>query len=49
MIYKLILPAERKHVRAILSRDEKDHNKFFAIASNNETYSLNTAAISFFK
>ncbi len=49
LMYKLIVPAERKHVRAILSRDEKDHSKFFAIASDNQTYSLNTAAISFFK
>lgn len=49
LMYKLIIPAERKHVRAVLSRDEKDHSKFFAIASDNQTYSLNTAAISFFK
>lgn len=49
LMYKLIIPAERKHVRAVLSRDDKDHSKFFAIASDNQTYSLNTAAISFFK
>lgn len=49
LIYKLIIPAERKHSRAILTRDEKDHGKFFAIASDNQTYSLNTAAVSFLK
>jgi hypothetical protein len=49
LIYKLILPAERKHIRAILSRDDTDSSKFFAIASDHQTYSLNTAAISFFK
>lgn len=49
LIYKLIIPAERKHLRAILSRDDKDHSKYFAIASDNQTYTLNTAAISFFK
>jgi len=49
LMYKLIVPAERKHIRAVLSRDDKDQSKFFAIASDNQTYSLNTAAISFFK
>ena len=49
LMYKLIMPAERKHIRAVLSRDDKDQSKFFAIASDNQTYSLNTAAISFFK
>ena len=49
LMYKLIVPAERKHIRAILSKDEKDHSKFFAIATDNQTYSLNTAAVSFFK
>ena len=49
LMYKLIIPAERKHIRAVLSRDDKDQSKFFAIASDNQTYTLNTAAISFFK
>jgi hypothetical protein len=33
-MYKLIIPVERKHVRAILSKDEKDYSKFYAIASD---------------
>lgn len=49
LIYKLITPAERKHVRAVLTKDEKDTNKFLAISSDKQTYNLNTAAISFFK
>jgi hypothetical protein len=49
LMYKLILPVERKHIRAVLSRDIKDYSKFYAIASDNETYILNTAAVSFFK
>lgn len=49
LIYKLITPAERKHVRAVLTKDEKDTNKFLAISSDKQTYSLNTAAVSFFK
>ncbi len=49
LMYKLILPAERKHIRAVLSRDNKDYSKFYAIASDSQTYTLNTAAISFFK
>lgn len=49
LIYKLITPAERKHVRAVLTKDEKDTNKFLAISSDKQTYNLNTAAVSFFK
>ncbi len=49
LIYKLILPADRKHVRAVLSKDEKDASKWYAISSDRQTYSLNTAAVSFFK
>lgn len=49
LIYKLITPAERKHVRAVLTKDEKDTSKFLAISSDKQTYSLNTAAVSFFK
>ena len=49
LIYKLITPAERKHVRAVLTKDEKDTSKFLAISSDKQTYNLNTAAVSFFK
>lgn len=49
LIYKLILPADRKHVRAILAKDEKDQNRWLAISTDRQTYSLNTAAVSFFK
>lgn len=49
LIYKLIIPAERKHVRAVLTKDEKDPSKFLAISSDKQTYNLNTAAVSFFK
>lgn len=49
LIYKLITPAERKHIRAVLTKDEKDTNKFLAISSDKQTYNLNTAAVSFFK
>lgn len=49
LMYKLITPAERKHIRAVLTKDEKDTNKFLAISSDKQTYNLNTAAVSFFK
>ena len=47
MIYKLIQPIERKHVRAILSRT--DDNKFIAITDDGKNYFLNQAAVTFFK
>ncbi len=47
MIYKLIQPIERKHVRAVLSRT--DDNKFVAITDDGKNYFLNQAAVTFFK
>jgi len=46
-IYKLIKPADRKHLRAILSRT--DDNKFTAITDDGMVYFLNQAAVTFFR
>jgi len=46
-IYKLIHPAERKHIRAILSKT--DENKFTAMTDDGKIYFLNQAAVTFFK
>lgn len=46
-IYKLIKPADRKHLRAILSRS--DDNKFTAVTDEGTVYFLNQAAVTFFK
>jgi hypothetical protein len=46
-IYKLIKPADRKHLRAILSRTED--NKFTAVTEEGTVYFLNQAAVTFFK
>ena len=46
-IYKLIKPADRKHLRAILSRT--DENKFTAVTDEGTVYFLNQAAVTFFK
>ncbi|AHB41581.1 50S ribosomal protein L7/L12 [candidate division SR1 bacterium RAAC1_SR1_1] len=46
-IYKLIQPADRKHVRAILSKTED--NKFIAMTDDGKSFFLNQAAVSFFK
>lgn len=45
-IYKLIKPAERKHVKAILSKT--DDNKFTANTDDGKVYFLNQAAVSFY-
>ena len=47
IIYKLIKPADRKHLRAILSRT--DDNKFTAVTDEGTVYFLNQAAVTFFK
>ena len=47
MIYKLIQPIERKHIRAVLSKT--DDNKFIAITDDGKNYFLNQAAVTFFK
>jgi len=47
MIYKLIQPVERKHIRAVLSKT--DDNKFVAITDDGKNYFLNQAAVTFFK
>ena len=47
MIYKLIQPVERKHLRALLSKTED--NKFVAITDDGKNYFLNQAAVTFFK
>ncbi|MDR2415570.1 MAG: hypothetical protein LBD75_02955 [Candidatus Peribacteria bacterium] len=46
-VYKLIRPAERKHLKAILSRT--DENKFTANTDDGQIYFLNQAAVTFFK
>lgn len=46
-IYKLIRPAERKHIRALLSKT--DENKFTAVTDDGKIYFLNQAAVTFFK
>ncbi|MDR0369899.1 MAG: hypothetical protein LBH96_05350 [Candidatus Peribacteria bacterium] len=46
-VYKLIRPAERKHLRAVLSRT--DDNKFTANTDDGNVYFLNQAAVTFFK
>jgi hypothetical protein len=43
----LIHPAERKHVRAMLSKT--DENKFTAMTDDGKIYFLNQAAVTFFK
>jgi len=45
MLFKLIKPAERKHLRAILSKT--DDNKFTANTDDGKIYFLNQAAVSF--
>lgn len=45
-IYKLIKPAERKHIRAVLSKT--DDNKFTANTDDGKVYFLNQAAVSFY-
>jgi hypothetical protein len=46
-VYKLIKPADRKHLRAILSKT--DENKFTANTDDGKIYFLNQAAVTFFK
>lgn len=45
MLFKLIKPAERKHLRAVLSKT--DDNKFTANTDDGRIYFLNQAAVSF--
>lgn len=47
LIYKLIVPAERRHIRAVLSQE--DDNKFVALTDEGKSYFLNQAAVTFFK
>lgn len=47
LIYKLIQPVERKHIRAILSQEEDQ--KFIALTDEGQSYFLNQAAVTFFK
>lgn len=49
LIYKLIEPAPRQHVRAVLSKDTTQPGKFFAITPDKQTFALNAAAVSFYK
>ncbi len=49
LVYKLISPCERKHIRAILSKDDADNNKDIAITSEGMTYYVNQAAVVFFR
>ena len=47
LIYKLIEPVERKHLKAVLSKSEE--NKFVAITDDGNNFFLNQAAVTFFK
>jgi len=47
MIYKLIAPVERKHVKAMLSK--ADDGRPVAITDQGQTYFLNQAAVTFYK
>lgn len=49
LLYKLIEPCERKHIKAVLSKTEDDANKFIALTTDGEVYNLNQAAVTFFK
>lgn len=49
LVYKLITPCERKHIRAVLSKDDQDSTKFIAITADGDNYTLNQAAVTFFK
>ena len=47
LIYKVIGPAPRKFLKAKLTKTEE--GKFIALTEENKTFSLNQAAVSFFK
>lgn len=47
LIYKVIGPAARKFLKAKLTKTEE--GKFIALTEDNKTFSLNQAAVSFFK
>ena len=47
LIYKVIGPAARKFLKAKLTKTEE--GKFIALSEDNKTFSLNQAAVSFFK
>lgn len=47
LVYKLIAPAARKYIKAKLSKTEE--GKFIALTDEGKTYSLNQAAVTFFK
>ncbi|USN54263.1 MAG: hypothetical protein H6765_06910 [Candidatus Peribacteria bacterium] len=47
LIYKLIGQANRKFIKATLSKS--DDNKFTAISDEGEVYYLNQAAVTYFK
>ena len=46
LIYKLIQQAPRTHIMGII---HKKNNKYMALGADNKNYSLNTAAVTFFK
>jgi hypothetical protein len=48
LIYKLVEPTPRKHIKATLSMDP-DSSKYIGITSDNKTYLLNQAAVSYYK
>lgn len=47
LIYKLIGQAPRKHIKATISRD--DDTRYIAITADGSKYSINQAAITFYK
>lgn len=49
LIYKLIMPSERKHIRAVLSTDTEDATKYIALTPEWQSYHLNQAAVTYYK
>lgn len=49
LIYKLIIPTDRKHIRAVLSMDSEDETKYVALTPEWQTYHLNQAAVTYYK
>lgn len=47
LIYKLIGPADRQHIKATISKD--DSNKPIAITDEGDSYKLNPAAVSYYQ
>ncbi len=49
LIYKLIMPTDRTHIRAVLSIDSDDETKYVALTPEWQSYQLNQAAVTYYK